>query len=351
MKKQMVVACLLAWVAVFCLSGSSEAVRYRYENLGTLGGNQNYTNFDDKELGINDVGQVVGISYTAGGALHAFLKSPGTAMQDLPLLSGTSEAHAPCINHSGLIGGWYINSGNIYACKWELLPGPIYQCTVVGGTPGQVYGSNDAGYLVGYGGNPSHAYVAPPAGPPQDLGALPGDHSSKARGINSANTIVGVSYDNNNVPNACIWTYSNGAYSAAAPLFGVANSWALAINSSGQAVGEAFISSADTYHAVLKSPGQALQDLETENSASGANDINDSGWVVGYPGFLWTPASGRQNLANLVVNPPVGVYLTQPMAINNRGEIAGYSWTGTGYNGVFKLIPIPEPPLSLLLED
>jgi len=47
-----------------------------------------------------------------------------------------------------------------------------------------------------------------------------------------------------------------------------------------------------------------------------------------------------------VVNLPPGVTLAYAQAINKRGEIAGYT-----VNSVFKLTPIAEPPLSLLLLD
>ena len=62
--------------------------------------------------------------------------------------------------------------------------------------------------------------------------------------------------------------------------------------------------------------------------------------------FLWTPSEGLQDLNNLVVNLPAGVHLNYAFAINNRGEIAGYT-----NNSVFKLTPIvPLPSLLLLLD-
>jgi probable HAF family extracellular repeat protein len=89
-----------------------------------------------------------------------------------------------------------------------------------------------------------------------------------------------------------------------------------------------------------------------------AYDLNDSGWVVGsasyYDGnraFLWTPAGGAQDLNNLVVNLPSGVRLMKAQAINKRGEIAGYMRKDNVSGGVFKLTPIINTPLSLLLFD
>ncbi len=358
MKKQVVLGLFLSLVAVFCLTGASEAVKYRYENLGNLGSSQAYPGFWTKEAGINDAGQVVGSSFTAGGARHAFIKSPGQSMQELPLFTGTTENRATCINLSGLIGGWYDN-GNNHACKWQLLPGPIYQVIDLGGS--SVYGLNDAGFCVGYvNSTTNYACVVPPGGSPQDLGKLPGHVSSYANGINNANTIVGTSNDSSNIPTACFWSPSGASWTAAAPLFGVANSTALSINSQGQAVG--YVISNNNAYAVLQSPGQPLQYLGSFVSPQGsgqAYDINDSGWVVGwssgYAGLrasLWTSNGGMQDLNKLVVNLPPGVILVYAMAINKGGEIAGYMITsGSEINGVFKLTPIPEPPLSLLLFD
>ena len=358
MKKHVVMALGLAWVAVFCLAGSSEAVKFRYEDLGTLGGNQNYTGFAVKEAGINHAGQVVGHAFTAGGVKHAFVKSPGQAIVDLGLIiPGSDESRARCINRSGIIGGFYSNSSTgEHAVEWSQFMG-MYQWAGLGGDNSEVCGINDAGTLVGleYIGDFSHAYVKPQGGAGQDLGIPPGYIQSQATGINNANIIVGNLSDDGGILTACFWSPSGGSYTAAAPLFGVADTSAMAINNPGQAVGRLKISST-TYHAVLKSPGSGLQDLGSLVGPGGqslAIDINDSGWVVGYSSyydgeraFLWTLSGGMQDLNTLVVNLPPGVTLMEAHAINQRGEIAGYTT-----NTVFKLTPIISLPSSLLLLD
>lgn len=149
MKKQVVLGLCLAWAAIFFLAGPSQAIKFRYENLGTLGGTHSYGSLGYKELGINDSGQVVGYSYMANGATHAFVKSPGQAMVDLGNIPGSTENRAACINNQGIIGGWYRDSSFInHGCEW-IKVGDVYQRTDMAETMRSVYGINDAGYLVG----------------------------------------------------------------------------------------------------------------------------------------------------------------------------------------------------------
>ena len=207
MKKQVAVALCLTWVAVCCLAGPAEAVRFRYENLGTLGGSQSYTGFSNKEAGINDAGQVVGFSFTAGGEKHAFVKSPGQAMVDLNLVlpSATNESRARSINNSGVVAGFFSdNSTGDHASVW-VPSGGVYLWTSLGGDNSQALGLNDAGDVAGLGyvGLYCHAYVRPKGGSGVDLGIPSGYIESRATGINSSQTIVGYLTDSGGITTAC----------------------------------------------------------------------------------------------------------------------------------------------------
>jgi probable HAF family extracellular repeat protein len=360
MQRQIGVALLVAWAAVCGLAGSSEAQTFRYENLGTLGGDHYYnpTGFYCKQAGINSTGQVTGKSFTAAGVLHAFIKTPGQPMVDLGALIPASDwSLSTCLNNSGTVFGWYVLGPGNHACKWTPIPGGAYTFEDLGGTDSAVHGTNEAGYLVGRGdssGGASHAYVVPPGEAPLDLGTLPGHVSSQANGINGDGTIVGYSVSADIVITACYWSPAGAGYAAAADLFGIpGRSSANAINSAGKAVG--FAPNSGTSQAVLKAPGLAPQFLGelVPGGYSEAFDINDSDWVVGmaqdtdgFNAFLWTPAGGMKNLNELVANLPAGLKLLYAMAINQQGEIAGYA-----PNGVFRLIPYTNPALTLLLLD
>ncbi|MFZ6769911.1 hypothetical protein ACO0LM_22890 [Undibacterium sp. Di26W] len=79
---------------------------YQFHDLGTLGGKTSYAN------GVNQLGQVVGQSMTAGGDVRAFLYSAGQ-MTNLgsPVARGGNSA-AYSINASGQIIGYYTVPGN-----------------------------------------------------------------------------------------------------------------------------------------------------------------------------------------------------------------------------------------------
>ena len=76
-------------------------------DLGTLGGTAQLA------LGINDAGQVVGDSNTAGGDFHAFITGPnGMGMRDLGTLGGTySDAYG--INDAGQVVGESDTAGDV----------------------------------------------------------------------------------------------------------------------------------------------------------------------------------------------------------------------------------------------
>jgi probable HAF family extracellular repeat protein len=128
-------------------------------DLGTLpGGNSS------DATGINDRGQVVGVSQTASGEYHAFLWQEGT-MTDLGTLPGAAlpESAAYGINARGqVVGDGYFASSTLHAFLWQegtmtdlgTLPPPAFRFS-------SARGINDRGQVVGGGYTASgfHAFL------------------------------------------------------------------------------------------------------------------------------------------------------------------------------------------------
>jgi probable HAF family extracellular repeat protein len=128
-------------------------------DLGTLGGSYSSAS------GINNSGQVVGYSYTAGGRQHAFSYSGGT-MSDLGTLGG-SESYANGINSSGqVVGGSdtvYVPVGKPPSHAFLYSGGTMSDLGTLGGSFSRALGINNSGQVVGYaeivGDLASHAFL------------------------------------------------------------------------------------------------------------------------------------------------------------------------------------------------
>jgi probable HAF family extracellular repeat protein len=102
-----------------------------------------------------------------------------------------------------------------------------------------------------------------------------------------------------------------------------------------------------------------MRDLNTlGGDASFAMGINRYGQVVGYSklsdnntdhAFIWSETTGMQDLNDLTPGLPEGVFLEIALAINDRGQIVGYT---SPNHHAFLLTPSSPPgppPLSQLL--
>jgi probable HAF family extracellular repeat protein len=152
-------------------------------DLGTLGGAK------ASAAGINEDGDIVGVSDLANGQSHAFLYTEGT-MYDLGTLGGTISNANAINNNNEIVGRSTLANGAIRAFLYK--EGVMYDLGTLGGAASVAFDINDKGEVVGFArvaNGQAHAFLYKD-GVMQDLGTL-GGTDSRAYGINNRGDIIG----------------------------------------------------------------------------------------------------------------------------------------------------------------
>jgi len=176
-------------------SGNTDVAFLWYQgtvsSLGTLGGASSLAE------GINDFGDVVGFSTTAGGLQHAFLYSGGS-MIDLGTLGG-SVSLANSVNNAGQVVGWSSIKGGTNHHAFLYSGGKMADLGTLGGFYSTATGINTSGQIVGFSGVKGSSNVDAflySAGVMVDLNSfLPPNsqwHLAEAYGINDSGLVVGI---------------------------------------------------------------------------------------------------------------------------------------------------------------
>ncbi len=162
-----------------------------------------------------------------------------------------------------------------------------------------------------------------------DLGTLSGYAASWPMGINASGQVVG--YSCNTASDGHAFLYSNGQMTDLGTLGG-SESRAYGLNDSGVAVGFSYLAGNTTPpHACQFSNGAVTDLCATPGiSWSPAAGINDSGQILGIGGSPGMHAAIYQNgvatdLGTLYYNPIMGIANSYGWAINNAGQVVGYS--------------------------
>jgi len=350
-------------LAVTAVSGSAE-IRYNVTNLGTLYDPATAARTWAEDL--NDNHYVVGGCQKLGppsGDLVAFIYRGGV-MSSLGGLGG-DDYEATAINLGGTVTGWGEDpAGDDTTFLWTD-PGPM---TDIGDPDYETTGEgiNDAGYVVASYGPHAGLYKA---GTWYGLGTLPGGLQSDAKDINNSDLMVGWSHDAGLNLRAAIFTGPGDPVQDLGTLTGGAQSWCAAVNDKGLIVGSSEVIppglASTTWHAFLydsdgATPMQDLGALAAGLCASGANDINEAGLIVGSSdtaplgdptaeehAVIWD-ASGNIEDLNTLIDPALGYLLEEAMAINDVGSIVCNGYDELGQERAFLLI-VPEPATLALL--
>jgi probable HAF family extracellular repeat protein len=293
---------------------------------------------------------VTGYVELAGNRFHAFLYSNGQTT-DLGTLPGRSESAAYAINDEGEVTG----ESSAYAFIYR--NGQMQQ---IGPFGSQGLGLNNADQVTGYFNLPEfccHTFLYSD-GQFQDLGTLGGDFS-RASGINNAGQVTGTSQTQQGTLHAFLYTDGQmfDVNDLIDPTLGLMMSTGLAVSDNGDVAGFGLVNG--TGHPLLYSKGR-MTDLGTLPGDTGGQAIalNNRGQVTGYsynpPGccqraFLY--ADGQMVDLTGAIDPALHAHLELGVGINDSGQILanGYYASDPASRRAFLLTPVPEPGTFVLL--
>lgn len=309
----------------------TDTIRYTVTELG-----------DGRANAINDAGQIAGV--TSDG--HAFLWLPDPAF-GLPAgvnLLGDNTSRAYAINNEGKVVGAQELGEELYdkAILWE--NGSMNNLGTFGGNRSLALDISNAGQIVGWAeieeGN-ARAFLWE-NGNMTDLGTPGGPHSF-AYAVNERGQIMGLAHDGNGEDRSFLWL-PEPAYGLPAGMNELGTTARRSggdINEDGEIVG----TTGDTRpYLWLPEPAYGLPVGINVLATSGvASAIDDSGKVVGTTGataFIWE--NGTMTNLNDLIDPDSDWVLESAEDINDSGQIVGYGMLN-GERSAFLLTPEETP--------
>lgn len=321
---------------------------------------------DSEAHGLNNRGSVAGQSFLPGNqVLHAFFWLKGV-MTDLGTLGGPdsfvnvanhtvnernvvagySETSTPDPNAENFCNPFFANGLVCMAFFWE--NGEMTPLPTLGGTNGQAWGINNRGQIVGQAEGPNPDPCSPFAlqvsavvwrnGQIEQVLTPFGGSAAVATAINDNGEAVGLSGCNTSTFYAVLWWRDRPIYLGS--LGGAFGNVPFDINNKGQVVGQSDLPG-DTFHHGFFWEKGTMTDVGSlpglPNSIAQA--INNHGQVVGFSqdangddsssvAFLWQ--DGVLTDLNMLIPADAPMFLMEAVAINDRGQIAGWGQFSNG---------------------
>jgi probable HAF family extracellular repeat protein len=311
--------------------------------------------------GINDAGQVVGVTTTShvignqGFTTEHALLWNGNTPTELAGPPGSYSNYAYGINNAGqIVGSSYIlSSTNRQAVLWNGTSPTVLNGS---GGSGVAKGINNSGQIVGNINNGSilnnNSNVIWNGSSTTVLNS--GGMAISASGINDSGQVVGTSLSASLLNSQAVMWNGGGTPIALLALGGV--SMAHAINNQGSVVGYSLSADYSKQNATLWNGTTAYYLSDLGGGWADALGINNSGQVVGFSqlldggpshAILWTPQNGNMVLTdmNSLIDPALKFTLANATAINNLGQVVGYGINSLGQRQAFMMsvAAIPEP--------
>lgn len=334
----------LVLTVVMCGCAFASSIQYRVIDIGSLGGNS-YAS------AINNLGQVVGGSYTSTGEHQAFVYSEGR-IRSLGSPFESVNSYATGINDSGRIVGEYINNSVRGAFTYYngVSTGII---TNSGRYLSSATGINNAGQISGYSsllngmmGVTALLYTGGELTGTGPASSLAGAYSA-AFGLNDNGDMVGFSYTDSGYEHAFL--YADGKMIDVGTISSAlgSTSYGYAINNLGQIVGTSGGNAFSYYDGSMIDLG-----LLPGGRYSTAYGVNDNGQIVGeaYVGFdrraFLYSEDMMYDLNSLTIND--GFNILTASGINQNGWIVGTALVN-GQEHAVLLQPVPLPATIWLL--
>ena len=311
---------------------------YVITDLGTLGGTLS------EATRINSNSQIVGGSWLSGGSFYHAFVDDGRVMRDLGTLCAnpTGASYARGINESGQIVGLTCTPVS-YQHAFLYSAGLMVDLGSLGGTASEATAINSSSHVVGNSGLSgdvvSHAFLMA-TGPMQDLGTLGGSWSW-AYGINDSDQVVGTSYYLPGNTSSHAYIYRDGVMMDLTPTFGCCSE-SRDINNAGHVVGRASFPSIGAHAFLYIEPD--LKDLGTLGSDSTAWGMNNHDQVVGFSStasgvhaFIYD--NGVMTDLNDLLPEDSGWVVNYATGINDKGFIVGAGTIG-GQSHAFLMTPL-----------